>query len=59
MTYGLEWNSKASRGEDHRSKKLDSQLELLDLPAEILVIILHNLGYDELRNMELSCSYLR
>ena len=59
MTYGLEWNSKASRGEELRSKKLDSQLELLDLPAEILVIILHSLGYDELRSIELSCSYLR
>ena len=59
MTYGLEWNSKASRGEEVRSKKLERQLELLDLPAEILVIILHSLGYDELRSMELACSYLR
>ena len=59
MTYGLEWNRKASRGEAVRTKKLDSQLELLDLPAEILVIILHNLGYDELRSLEVSCSYLR
>ena len=59
MTYGLEWNSKASRGEDQRSKKLERQLELLELPAEILVIILHSLGYDELRSIESSCSYLR
>ena len=33
MTYGLEWCGKASRGEESRleSKKLDCQLELLDL----------------------------
>jgi len=59
MTYGLEWNSKASRGEAVRSKRLDSQLELFDLPAELLVIILKSLGYDELRSLEVSCSYLR
>ena len=59
MTYGLEWNSKASRGEAIRSKNLECKLELLDLPAEILVIILDSLGYEELRCMELSCSYLR
>ena len=59
MTYGLEWNRKASRGEAVRTKKLDSQLELFVLPVEILVIILHSLGYDELRSLEVSCSYLR
>ena len=67
MTYGIEWNSKPSKGEEVGKKNdndtldnaSDYGIELLDLPAEILVIILNKLGYEELRSMEASCSYLR
>ena len=65
MTYGIEWNSKPSKGEEIEKKEDDiketncSQLDLLDLPTEILVIILHKMGYDELRSMEQTSSYFR
>ena len=65
MTYGIEWNIKPSRGEEVEKKEDDikhtssSQLDLLDLPTEILVMILHKMGYDELRSMEQTSSYFR
>ena len=65
MTYGIEWNSKPSQSDEVKKKKdniadsCGSQPELLDLPAEILVIILNKMGYQELRSIEASCSYLR
>ena len=53
MTYGIEWNRKPSRSEEVSKKDIDctdgdGDVELLDLPSEIIVIILNNLGYDEL-----------
>ena len=52
MTYGIEWNRKPSRSEEVTKKDIDctddDEVELLDLPSEIIVIILNNLGYDEL-----------
>ena len=66
MTYGIEWNSKPSTSEEVKKKDIDIEktsdgdsVELLDLPAEILVIILQKVGYDELRSLEMSCAYLR
>lgn len=66
MTYGIEWNSKPSTSEEVKKKDIDIEktsdgdsVELLDLPAEILVIILQKVGYDELRSLEMSCTYLR
>ena len=65
MTYGIEWNSKPSQSDEVKKKKdnisdsSESYPELLDLPAELLVIILNKLGYQELRSIEASCSYLR
>ena len=65
MTYGIEWNSKPSQSDEVKKKKdnisdsSESHPELLDLPAELLVIILNKLGYQELRSIEASCSYLR
>ena len=63
MTYGIEWNRKPSKSEEVSKKDIDSaeddEVELLDLPSEIIVIILNNLGYDELRSLECCCSYFR
>ena len=71
MTYGIEWNSKPSRGEEagltqgqekgkgKEVQEAEQGAELLDLPTEILVLILHKMGYEELRNMEQVCSYFR
>lgn len=66
MTYGIEWNSKPSTSEEVKKKDIDIEktsdgdsVELLDLPAEILVIILQKVGYNELRSLEMSCTYLR
>ena len=66
MTYGIEWNSKPTTNEEVRKKDNNIEkisdgdsVELLDLPAEILVIILQKVGYDELRSLEMSCTYLR
>jgi len=65
MTYGIEWNIKPSRGEEAEKKEDDiqhrssSQLDLLDLPTEILVMILHKMGYDELRSIEQTNSFFR
>ena len=66
MTYGIEWNSKPTTSEEVRKKDNNIEktcdgdsVELLDLPAEILVIILQKVGYDELRSLEMSCTYLR
>ena len=66
MTYGIEWNSKPSTSEEVKKKDIDIEktsdgdsVELLDLPAEILVIILQKVGYVELRSLEMSCTYLR
>ena len=65
MTYGIEWNIKPSRGEEAEKKEDDikhrssSQLDLLDLPTELLVMILYKMGYDELRSIEQTSSYFR
>ena len=71
MTYGIEWNSKPSRGEEvgltqgqekgkgKEVQEAEQGVELLDLPTEILVLILHKMGYEELRSMEQVCSYFR
>jgi len=65
MTYGIEWSRKPSKGETISKKgdeieEIDNEpIELLDLPAEILVIILNKLGYDELKSLEYTCSYFR
>jgi len=57
MTYGIEWNNKHSTNE--QEKKNLNAFSILDLPVEVLVIILSKMGYQELRNMELSSSFTR
>lgn len=57
MTYGLEWNSRPTTNEE-QTKNLN-KFYLLDLPVEVLVIILSKMGYQELRNTEMSSSFLR
>jgi len=65
MTYGIEWSRKPSKGETVTKKgdeieEIDNEpIELLDLPAEIIVIILNKMEYDELRSLEFTCSYFR
>ena len=57
MTYGVEWNNKPSRNEE--GKKTLANFHLLDLPVEVLVIILGKVKYEELRSLELSSSFIR
>jgi hypothetical protein len=57
MTYGIEWNNKPQRSEIE--KKNLNTFCILDLPVEVLVIILSKMGYQELRNIELSSSFMR
>ena len=57
MTYGIEWNNKPERNEIE--KKNLNTFCILDLPVEVLVIILSKMGYQELRNIELSSSFMR
>eukprot|EP00092_Neocalanus_flemingeri_P009736 GFUD01010487.1.p1 GENE.GFUD01010487.1~~GFUD01010487.1.p1 ORF type:complete len:153 (+),score=22.31 GFUD01010487.1:256-714(+) len=57
MTYGIEWNNKPSRNEEGK-KSLDT-LHIMDLPVEVLVIILGKMSYHELRSVEMSSSFLR
>jgi len=57
MTYGLEWTSRPSTNQQ-QSKNLN-KFPLLDLPVEVLAMILSKMGYQELRNMEMSSSFFR
>ena len=57
MTYGLEWTSRPTTNQ--QQNKNINKFPLLDLPVEVLAMILSKMSYQELRNMELSSSFFR